>query len=397
MFVLALCVPQDELVARRSTIFDNQVLQKVKTLFTRDFQSHGEYGDQTGQKKSSIAKAESALHVKIDPLQFGEALFKQANQNAGRRSDIYMSNAIDAKALGIAVLKLIFGKDARMVMKDAKIDEDQGKAKMQDDPSKATSSTSQKMEMAVKKSLEKHNHNGGEREKNMKRLISLIKESHKNTEQGVKKSWVLLKIPSKQPRDELGMLTDPSATAEDGSNDDHSSDGKTVSARKNTDTKDKRVRGSNKRWHNTDDNERLMTNVQKKVKHLAQLIRKENEEEDKSRKTEATQQGNGASFPGTERVTSKARKIERIKELETSKTDTKSYENSVKNLLSALKSSVQTHKLKHDSYKGKKRKDGNKQTERTHSNFRLIPSKRKEEHASSKDFVNVGNGNPGNS
>ena len=49
----------------------------------------------------------------------------------------------------------------------------------------------------------------------------MLKESAIKEEKGDKKSWVLLKVPSKQPKNELGMLTDPAAT--EGDNDDNGS------------------------------------------------------------------------------------------------------------------------------------------------------------------------------
>ena len=427
-----------ENLAMRSTIFDNRVLDKVKTLFTGGVETLPKTTSETGQKKSIITTAdmENSLHVKIDPRQFGNALLNQANENAARKSEIFMNKAIDATALGVAVLKLIFGKDAKMVMKDSgKTDDTQASIRTDEPRPKITSWTHDKAQTAERKSLKedrkieskesdgvgklsmnilklvkslqplsdgKTTENGETKsikessqddivgqekeqsfsgtESNLKRLLSLMEESKTKEEKGDKKSWVLLKVPSNQPKDELGMLTDPVATEEnsdDTSQHDHTE--------KNDETHHKKKKSYTKKSRG------LIAKIQDQVKHLADIVSKQtNGEKESFIQTKHRKQPNagqqsyeGKSFTTSRRISSKTLKSEPLQEVNAVKTDTSSYENSVKNLLKALEKSTKKHFLKHVS----RHKDEGSDIRPRHHKIKLVPVKTKEEQASSKDVV----------
>ena len=428
-----------ENLAMRSTIFDNQVLGQVKTLFTGSVKTLPKTTSETGQKKSIITTAdmENSLHVKIDPNQFGNALLNQANENAARKSEIFMNKAIDATALGVAVLKLIFGKDAKMVMKDGEKTDDTKASIRTDEPRpKITSWTHDKAETAERKSLkedgkikskesdgvgklsmnilklvkslqplddEKTAENGEtksikenseddmigqEREKsfsgtesNLKRLLSLIEESKTKEKRGDKKSWVLLNVPSNQPKDELGMLTDPVATEEnsdDTSQHDHTE-------------KNDEIHHKKKNYHTKKSSKGLITKIQDQVKHLADIVSKQTNGEKESfiqtkhhiQPNTGQQSYEGKSFTTSRRIASKTLKSEPFQEVNAVKTDTTSYENSVKNLLKALEKSAKKHSLKHVS----RHEDEGSDIRPRHHKINLVPVKTKEEQASSKDVV----------
>ena len=425
-----------ENLAMRSTIFDNRVLDKVKTLFTGGVETLPKTTSEIGQKKSIITTAnmEHSLHVKIDPREFGSALLNQANENAARKSEIFMNKAIDATALGVAVLKLIFGKDAKMVMKDGEKADDTMASIRTDEPRpKITSWIHDRAETAERKSLkedrkiesketdgvgklsmnilklvkslqplndEKTTENGEaksikenseddmmvgqEKEKsfsgtesNLKRLLSLMEESKTKEKRGDKKSWVLLKVPSNQPKDELGMLTDPVATEE---NSDE------TSQHDHTEKNDE-IHHEKKKSHSKKSSKGLITKIQDQVKHLADIVSKQtNGEKESFIQTKHHKQPNtgqqsyeGKSFTTSRRIPSKTLKSEPFQEVNAVKTDTTSYENSVKNLLKALEKSAKKHSLKHN--------DEGSKIRRRHHKINLIPVKTKEEQASSKDVV----------
>ena len=425
----------------RSTIFDSRVLEKVKSLFSDNVQTRAKITSQTGQKKSIIAAAdvEQALRIKIDPRQFGNALLNQANENAARKSDIYMNKAIDATALGVAVLKLIFGKDAKMVMKDAKSDDTQASLRASEPRPKITSWRPDTSETAKRKTLKDElkgkskgsdkigklsmnilnlvkdlQPSNGERttetdetvspkdslgaenlyddkensfkgsESNLERLLSLMEDSKAKAKTGDKKSWVLLKVPSKQPKDELGMLTDPAA-AEDNS-DDESSQHEHAGEKHDVAGK---VLHKKKESHSKESSKTLITKIKYQVKHLADMVSKQKGDEKEESFTESKhhkrpetthQSYEGKSFRPSMRIRSKTLKSEPFQEVNAVKTDTKSYENSVKNLLKALETSAHKHSLTQESRHKKKGRRG-------HRKIDLVPVKTKEEHASSKDVV----------
>ena len=439
-------------LAMRSTIFDSRVLDKVKTLFTQNVQTQAKATSQTGQKKSSITTAdavETTLHVKIDPRQFGNALLTEANENAVRKSDIFMNKAIDATALGVAVLKLIFGKDAKMVMKDTKSTDTTASVRTSEPRPKITAWRPDRAETAERKSLkedrdiEKGTTGIGKLSKNILKLVENLRptngeetkeddkmissmdslgenmESHEKEKsfsgsennlekllstvslmqgskvkqmKGDKKSWVLLHVPSKQPKDELGMLTDPAAT-EESNNDDNSSKhhGRRIHTRKKHHKKKKsRTKQSSKR---------LITKIQDQVKHLAVLVNKQSmgvkesliQSKYQKRPESSQQSSEGKSFTTWTRVGSKTLKSEPIQEVNAVKTDKTNYENSVKNLLKALKTSAQKHSSKHVS----KYEEVGRDVRPQHHKIKLVPVRKKEEHASSKDVL--GGANPAGS
>jgi hypothetical protein len=424
----------------RSTIFDTRVINKVKTLFTESIKTLPKTNSETGQKKSVITTAdmEKPLHVKIDPRQFGNALLNEANENAARKSEIFMDKAIDATALGVAVLKLIFGKNAKMVMKDDKTDDTNASVRTDEPRPQITSWIHDKAETAERKSLkenrkikgsdgvgrlsmnilklvkslqplndEKTTQNGETKsvkenseedfasqekkensfsgtESNLKRLLSLMEESKTQERRGDKKSWVLLKVPSNQPKDELGMLTDPVATEEDSDDSSqhdhaekiHENAGKTHHKKKNSHTK-KSSKG-------------MLTKIQDQVKHLANLVSKQTsdgETKDQKQPDTSQQSYEGKSFTTSRRVASKTLKSEPFQEVNAVKTDTTSYENSVKNLLKALETSAKKHSLKHVS----RHEEEGRNIRPRHRNIELVPVKTKEEKASSKDIVGGAN------
>lgn len=433
----------------RSTIFDSRVLEKVKTLFTGSVQAVTKTTSQTGQKKSIIttANVERTLHIKIDPRQFGNALLNEANENAARKSDIFMNKAIDATALGVAVLKLIFGKDAKMVMKDTKSADTSASVRTNEPRPKITAWTPDNAQTAERKSLKEdstinsketsgigklstnilklvqniqpsngeqtkeddkmisskdtlgENIASQEKEKaftgsenNLEKLLSLMQDTKIKQMKGDKKSWVLLHVPSKQPKDELGMLTDP-AVAED-SNDDTSSQHhvrKIHTRKKHHKKQESRTKQSSKR---------LITKIQDQVKHLADLVNNQNSAGVKEslihskhhKRPESSQQSfEGKSFTTWTRVGSKTLKSEPVQEVNAVKTDKTNYENSVKNLLEALKTSAQKHSSEHVS----KYEEEGRYIRPRHHKINLVPVKKKEEHASSKDVV--GGTNPAGS
>lgn len=364
-----------------------------------------------------------------------------------------MSKAIDATALGEAVLKLIFGKDAKMVMKDTKSDDTKATLRMNQPRPKITSwSTNlapERDETAERKSVSGNKKSRGpdkigklsmnilkmvksfqpskndataedsetksakdslgsniarqDKEKgfsgsegNLERLLTLMKESQAKDEKGNKKSWVLLKVPSKQPKDELGMLNDPVAS-EENSNDEslkhkhteeihrsHETTEETHKIHHKKNAKDSRAREGNKR---------LMTKIQDQVKHLAELVHKQDSEKETETnqyqlpdKAYKQQSNEGKSFTTSRRVASKTLKSEPFQEVNAVKTDTTahaSYENSVNNLLSALEASADKHSLNHFS-RHEKNGRNSKPLERK---VDLVPLKKKEEHASNKDLV----------
>ena len=420
----------------RSTIFDSRVLSKVKTLFSGSVQTLAKTTTQTGQKKSIITTAvvEKSLQVKINPRQFGNVLLNQANENAARKSDIFMNKAIDATALGVAVLKLIFGKDAKMVMKDVKSEDTQASLRAKEPRPKITSWTPNNSQTAERKSLkedkkikskgsggigrlsmnilklvksfqplngEKTTENGETKsvksfstpeksfsgsESNLERLLSLMEESKAKETTGDKKSWVLLKVPSKQPKDELGMLTDPVAT-EDNSDDDSLRHDHTGKIHENTSKTHHRKKAS----HTKKSSKKLITKIQDQVKHLAELVSKQNGGEKESviqtkhYKLPATAQQSyeGKSLTASRRIASKTLKSEPVQEANAVKTDTTNYENSVKNLLKALETSAQTHSFNHVATHEKERAE----IRPRHRKIELVPVNTKEEDASSKDVV----------
>ena len=422
----------------RSTIFDSRVLNKVKTIFTGSVQTLTKTTFETGQKKSIITTAEEvkSLHVKIDPRKFGYTLLNQANQNAARKSDIYMDKAIDATALGVAVLKLIFGKNAKMIMKDAKSDDNRASLRTNEPRPKITSWPLDKAETAERKSLkedrkikskgsggigrlsmnilklvkslqpvngEKTTENGETKsvkdssediiasqdkeksfsgsESNLERLLSLMKESKTKEKRGDKKSWVLLRVPSKQPKDELGMLTDPAAT-EDNSDDDSSQQDHTGKIHENSGETHHKKKGS----HTKESGKGLVTKIQDQVEHLADLVKQTSSENESLIQTEhhkLPETKQGKSFTTSRRVASKTLKSEPFQEVNAVKTDKTSYENSVKNLLKALETSTQRHSLKHVS----RHDDEGRNIRPRHRKINLVPVKTKEEQASSKDVV----------
>ena len=427
----------------RSTIFDSRVLSKVKTLFSGSVQTLAKTTTQTGQKKSIITTAvvEKSLQVKINPRQFGNVLLNQANENAARKSDIFMNKAIDATALGVAVLKLIFGKDAKMVMKDVKSEDTQASLRAKEPRPKITSWTPNNSQTAERKSLkedkkikskgsggigrlsmnilklvksiqplngEKTTENGETKsvkdslggdatsqdkeksfsgsESNLERLLSLMEESKAKETTGNKKSWVLLKVPSKQPKDELGMLTDPAAT-EDNSDADSSQHDHTGKIHENTSKTHHRKKAS----HTKKSSKKLITKIQDQVKHLAELVSKQNGGEKESviqtkhYKLPATVQQSyeGKSLTASRRIASKTLKSEPVQEVNAVKTDTTNYENSVKNLLKALETSAQTHSFNHVATHEKERAE----IRPRHRKIELVPVNTKEEDASSKDVV----------
>ncbi|XP_028391385.1 uncharacterized protein LOC114516184 [Dendronephthya gigantea] len=433
-------------IEERSTIFDSRVLNKVRTLFTQSVQTLTRSPTQTGQKKSIISTVDSEkpLHLKIDPRQFGNALLNQANENAARKSDIYMNKAIDATALGVAVLKLIFGKDAKMVMKDTKSVDTKADLRTKEARPRITSWTGI-TQNADRKSLNKNRKfsskgsdgvgklsmdilelvksfqpsNSGEKstqhgetksakenmasqdkeefrgsESNLERLFSLLKESTTEEEKGDKKSWVLLKVPSKQPQDELGMLTDPAATESDNNdNDSKHEDTKKVQENKVKKHHKKKAKLS----HTKQSNRRLLTKIQHQVKQLAHLV---NKQDSQGRETSAQkhqklpetpqQSYEGKSFTTLRRVASKTLKSEPLQEVNAVKTDTTSYENSVRNLLKALENSAHKHSIKSVSHVSKYEDEGRKMKPR-HRKIDLVPLKNMEEQASSKDLVSGAN------
>ena len=434
-------------VVMRSTIFDSRVLDKVKTLFTGSLQTIAKTTSQTGQKKSIITTAnlDKTLHVKIDPRQFGSALLNKANENAARKSDIFMNKAIDATALGVAVLKLIFGKDAKMVMKDTKSVDTSASVRTNEPRPQITAWTPNNAQIGERKSLKEDkttNSKGtggigtlstnilklvqnlqpsnGEQtndkmisskdtlaeniasegkekaftgsENNLEKLLSLMQESKIKQMKGDKKSWVLLHVPSKQPKDELGMLTDPAAT-EDSSDDDRSQHRiRKIHTRKKQHKK--------KESHRKQSSTRLVTKIQEQVKHLADLVKKQNSvgvkesfiHSKRHKRPKSSQQSfEGKSFTTWTRVGSKTLKSEPVQEVNAVKTDKTNYENSVKNLLEALKTSAQKHSSEHVS---RYEEEGRYLRPRQHK-INLVPVKKKEEHASSKDVV--GGTNPAGS
>lgn len=368
----------------------------------------------SGQKKSIIetADAETVFRVKIDPRQFGQALLVKAaeNANAARKSDIYMNKAIDATALGVAVLKLIFGKDTRMVMKDDSRDRDV-KASLRANefrPRVTSWSVPRQEATGERKSLSKdhtssparksgkigqlnlnilklvkslqpvsghtdrsrdgdkvhvnieavHAARGKESKKtaltdnesNLARLLNLVKENERSTKPqiGEKKSWVLLKVPVNQPQDELGMLSDPTKIEQSADGDD------AVSAH--------------------DHEHRHISKIQPQ-QHLI---------------TEHKQQSSeGKSLTSSSSTVLKTLKSEPVQEVNAVKTDKTAhvgYEESVKNLLDALET---THRKSADHES--KRFAENKTSHPLHQErVKLVPSKKIEEHASSKDDLTNG-------
>lgn len=410
----------------------------VKTLFTRRIQTLVKTSTETGQKKSIIATTdmESSLHVKIDPHRFGNALLNQAKENAERKSDIYMNKAIDATALGVAVLKLIFGKSAKMVMKDSTNDDTHASVRTSEPRPKTMSWKSGISSSADRKSLHedtKQNSRGSSRihklstnifklvkslhpkekatenietksvkdssaeyatgknkEKtfsvsNIQRLLSLMKVSKERKCTGNKKSWVLLKVPTKQPKDELGMLNDP-ATGEDGNDDDSSPHDHT--GRMHVDTNEKHHKNEAKGYQSS---KRLISKIQDQVEHLADIVTKQNSVEKEPSPIDHHQRLNGTgqqshereSLTTSRRIASKTLKSEPLQEVNAVKTDTSSYETSVRNLLKALQTSAQNHKLHHAS---RHEKTG-RHAKRRLRKIKLVPVKRKEEQATSKDAV----------
>ena len=371
----------------------------------------------SGQKKSIIetTDTETAFQVKIDPRQFGQALLVKAaeNANAARKSDIYMNKAIDATALGVAVLKLIFGKDTRMVMKDSR-DRDV-KASLRANefrPRVASWSVPRQEATGERKSLSKDDTSSPPRksdkiaqlnlnilnlvkslqpvsdhtdrskdgdkgkvnikavpaargkesketalpdnESNLARLLYLIKENERSTKPqiGEKKSWVLLKVPAKQPQDELGMLSDPTKIEQggaDGDDADHEQEHRHIS----------------------------------KIQPQQHLI------------TEHKQQSSeGKSLTSSSSTILKTLKSEPVQEVNAVKTDKTAhvgYEESVKNLLDALET---THR-KSAHHESKHFADDKTSHPLHQERVKLVSSKKIEEHASSKDDLPNG-GNAGN-
>lgn len=370
-----------------------------------------------GQKKSIIETSDSdkALHVKIDPHEFGQTLLNQAEENAARKSDIYMNKAIDATALGVAVLKLIFGKDAKMIMKDSRDNDVKASLRTNEFRPRTTSWSIPKQEtlatgerksfskddksnlpksdkitrlskniLKLVKSLQpESNHrdksrdgekdasndqllnrvsaeesdpNGfSENERNVARLLSLIKETESSTrsQKGEKKSWVLLRVPTKQPSDELGMLSDPTRTEEYGNEE---------SSHHEYQQEHRQLLHKEHRLHSTVHN-------------------KQHSNEEKSLTTSIS----------TTLKTLKSEPVEEVNPVKTETTPKVTYRDSVNNLLKALETSTHKKSLQNEA----SHSVNDKPRGSLYEKVELVPLKKIEENAASKDELsnpdNTGN------